>query len=190
MESNINDPFDPANLRLDQNFAEKLGAKSILTHIKVRSKPPGQEFVRVWSEPTKRMNAAILEWQAEKELYLVAPGIFEAIANHARQRLLLPTITAASNEFFFWALKVTPPGEKENTWNVTANNAAAMAEKKWINVNSNTAIAAYETREAEGEIPEPVWPSLSMTELLRLAFKDKFIDSLDHPIVKKLKGVI
>jgi len=37
---------------------------------------------------------------------------------------------------------------------------------------------------------EPTWPELSMREILSLAFRDKLITSLDHPIVRGLRGEI
>ena len=40
------DPFDLANLRLDQSFVETAGVKKLLTTVPVR-KPNPQDFVRV-----------------------------------------------------------------------------------------------------------------------------------------------
>jgi hypothetical protein len=39
-------------------------------------------------------------------------------------------------------------------------------------------------------LPEPNWPELPFKELLRVAFKDKYINSLDHPILRKLRGEV
>jgi hypothetical protein len=46
----------------------------------------------------------------------------------------------------------------------------------------------YETSVAAAEIAEPEWPDLPFTEVLRLAFKDAYIDSIDHPVVQRLRG--
>jgi hypothetical protein len=40
------DPFDPANLRLDQNFLKMAGAKKLLTTVPVR-RPNKQDYIRV-----------------------------------------------------------------------------------------------------------------------------------------------
>ena len=37
-------------------------------------------------------------------------------------------------------------------------------------------------------IPDPDWPELSFAEIFRIAFKDRLINSLDHPVVKRLRG--
>jgi hypothetical protein len=42
---------------------------------------------------------------------------------------------------------------------------------------------------AEGQIPEPEWPELTMMEYLALSFKDQVITNEDHPFIKSLKGL-
>jgi hypothetical protein len=37
---------------------------------------------------------------------------------------------------------------------------------------------------------DPVWPELSMQELLRIAFKDRYVDTLDHIILRQLRGEV
>lgn len=182
------DPFDPASLRLGQNFAENMGARKELVVIPVR-KPQSQEFIRVLPDENMRITAATLEWQADRELYLVAPAIAEVIGKEAKPRRLVPAITATGN-FFIWPMKITLDGERENTWNMSADAAAEKAIKQWVNIGSNLAAQVYDVRVAEGGIPEPEWPNLTLKEMLKLAFKDRFIQSLDHPVVKKLKGVL
>ena len=60
--------------------------------------------------------------------------------------------------------------------------------KSWVRVKSNMGLGAYEIFEAEGSIPDPIWPELSFDAILRIAFKDRMIRSLDHPVVKRLRG--
>ena len=43
--------------------------------------------------------------------------------------------------------------------------------------------------EAADTIPDPEWPTLSFQELLRIAFRDRLIDRLDHPVIKRLRGL-
>ena len=41
----------------------------------------------------------------------------------------------------------------------------------------------------EGEIPDPTWPSLSLDEILNIAFgSSHIIETLDHPALLKLWG--
>ena len=61
--------------------------------------------------------------------------------------------------------------------------------KGWVRVKANMSLGAYETTAAESLIPEPEWPQQSFQELLRIAFKDRLVDRLDHPVVKRLRGL-
>jgi hypothetical protein len=36
-------------------------------------------------------------------------------------------------------------------------------------------LGAYDVLQATGQLPEPEWPNLPFKELLRIAFKDRFI---------------
>ena len=58
----------------------------------------------------------------------------------------------------------------------------------WVRVKANMSLRAYEIFEAESTIPDPIWPDLSFEEIYRIAFKDRLIRSLDHPVVKRLRG--
>src|SRR6266566_4648420 len=68
------DPFDPANLRLNQSFVETAGVKKLLTTIPVR-KPAPQDFVRVHPSPDYRDNFPIIELKDEREEYIVTAGL-------------------------------------------------------------------------------------------------------------------
>jgi hypothetical protein len=62
---------------------------------------------------------------------------------------------------------------------------------KWIRVKANMSLGAYEIWEAQGKLPDPEWPDLPYKELLRIAFRDqKIINDLDHPVVKRLRGLV
>jgi hypothetical protein len=51
-------------------------------------------------------------------------------------------------------------------------------------------LGAYEIFEASGDLPEPVWPDISFEEILKIAFRDHIVNSLDHPLVQRLQGVV
>ena len=42
--------------------------------------------------------------------------------------------------------------------------------------------------EAAADLAAPEWPDLTFAEILRLAFKQRVIDSYDHPFLKQLRG--
>jgi hypothetical protein len=36
---------------------------------------------------------------------------------------------------------------------------------------------------------DPEWPRLTFQELLRIAFRDRLVDRLDHPVILRLRGL-
>jgi hypothetical protein len=66
-----------------------------------------------------------------------------------------------------------------------------MAVKGWIRITANMSLGAYEIFEATSkQIPDPQWPELAFQQILRVAFKDRFITALDHPVLRRLRGEV
>jgi hypothetical protein len=42
---------------------------------------------------------------------------------------------------------------------------------------------------SETAMAEPVWPDLSFQELIKIAYRDRMITSLEHPVVRRLRGL-
>jgi hypothetical protein len=40
-----------------------------------------------------------------------------------------------------------------------------------------------------GELSEPEWPDKPLTEILQIAFRDRIVDSENHPVVRRLRGL-
>jgi hypothetical protein len=57
-----------------------------------------------------------------------------------------------------------------------------------VRIKSNKAIRGYDIFEAASTIADPTWPKLSFQELVRIAFRDRLVDRLDHPVIKRLRG--
>lgn len=187
--NNHQNPFDPAALRLDQSFADTVGVTKLLTTVPVR-KPNRQDFVRVHPDPTNRLTpAAIIEVKEDREVYLVTPNMAPALEGE----FSMVTLHLAINRQgvpFLWPVKLPHPDGRHNEWHRTAAIAAELAMKKWVRVTASMSLGAYEIVEAGGAMPEPVWPSLQFGEILKIAFGAHVVDSIDHPLVKRLRGVV
>ena len=181
------DQFDLTKLRLDQSFAETAGVKKLLTTVPVR-KPNRQDFIRVHEGENYRMDAALIEFREDRETYLVAPYIARELSGE----YVLATIYTAINRQgvpFLWPVRLPTPDGRVNEWHHSARQGAALAMRRWIRVKPNMSLGAYELYEAEAAIPDPEWPDLPFQELVRIAFKDRLIDRLDHPAIKRLRGL-
>jgi acetoin utilization deacetylase AcuC-like enzyme len=185
-QQNSEDPFDPSRLRLSQNFAETVGVKKALITVPVR-KPGRQDFIRVHSDESYRLETAVLELKDERETYLVHPDIWCELPGEIVPKALFTTINR-QGVLFLWPIRLPGDDGRHDEWNRSALEAAEMAQKRWIRVAANMSLGAYEVYEAVGNIPEPEWPDVDFKEILRTGFKDRFIDSLDHPVIRHLRG--
>ena len=179
-------PFDPSRLRLSQNFAESVGVKKALLTVPVR-KPGRQDFVRVHPAESYRLETAVLELKDERETYLADPDIWYELAGEIVPKVLFTTINR-QGVLTLWPIRLPGEDGRHDEWNRSALEAAEMAQKRWIRVAANMGLGAYEVYEAVGNLPEPEWPDVDFQEILRIAFKDRFITSLDHPVVRRLRG--
>jgi hypothetical protein len=87
-----------------------------------------------------------------------------------------------------WPCRLPASDGKVNEWHRSAIEAAQHAMKRWVRVKANMGLGAYEWWEAASTIPDPEWPDLSFEELLRIGFKGKFVDRLDHAVIQRLRG--
>jgi hypothetical protein len=180
-------PFDPANLRLDQSFAANLGVKKHLTTVPVR-KPNKQDFVRVNPDPAYILSpAAIIELKEDRETYLVTPDIADDLPGEFVAATLYTTINR-QGVVHIWPVKLPGPDGKHNEWHRSAAEAAEMAMHRWVRVTANMSLGANEIAEATGNLLDPEWPKLSLTENLAVAFRGKMVSTLDHPLIHRLRG--
>jgi hypothetical protein len=181
------DPFDPANLRLDQDFLKMAGAKKLLTTVPVR-RPNKQDYIRVHSAEEYRMLARLIEFKEDGETFMVTPPMSDPLVGEWFPAMVYTAINR-QGVVFLWPVKLPNAQGKTMDWHRTAHEAAQHAMFSWIRVVANKSLGAYETIEGPKTIPAPEWPDLlPLKELLRIAFRDRLVDSLDHPAVKRLQG--
>jgi hypothetical protein len=184
------DPFDLASLRLSQDFASAVGVKKLTTTVPVR-KPSPEWFVRTHPDPDYRIQTAVLELKEDREVYLVAPGLWPDLAS---ERTFSPRLLVASinrqGVLFVWPVRLPGADGKIDSWSRSAMDAADEAKSRWVRVTSNMSLGAYELAVATGQLPEPVWPDLSFKEILKIAFRDKMISEWNHPVLQRLRGEV
>jgi hypothetical protein len=181
-------PFaDLDAMRLSQDFVTDTRVKKLLTTVPVR-KPSQQEFFRVNPDPAYQLPAAaIIELKDEREIYFVHPAIVREVAGEYRAAMIVTTINR-QGVLGVWPLKLPSPDGRKEEWLRSALEAAEKATTRWIRLRANMNLGAYETFEAEAKIPEPEWPNIPFQEILHIAFRDRLIDNVDHPVLKRLRG--
>jgi hypothetical protein len=182
------DPFDLASLRLNPSFVETAGVKKLLTTVPAR-KPNPQDFVRVHPSSDYRENFAMIDLNDDREDYLVRPELLPDLAGEVVYKTVFTAINR-QGVVFLWPIRLPAPDDRKSDWRRSAREAAALAMRQWIRVKANMSLGAYETAVADKDsvMAEPVWPELSYQELVRIAYRDRMIAALDHPVVKRLRG--
>ena len=84
-------PFNPKRLRLSQRFTQGTDVKRALITVPVR-KPSAQDFFRVHPDEEWRLDTALIEIKADREVYLVDPEIWPLFPNECKPRTLYTTI--------------------------------------------------------------------------------------------------
>ena len=87
-----------------------------------------------------------------------------------------------------WTIRMPDEEGKLDDWNRSALEAAEIAKGRRIRVKSNRSLGAYEVHEAQGDLPDPEWPGLTLQQILEIAFKGRLIESWDHPALRRLRG--
>jgi hypothetical protein len=181
------DPFDLASLRLNPSFIETAGVKKLITTVPAR-RPTPQEFFRVHPLPEYRADFALIDLKDEREDYLVRPEVLPELAGE----VVFKTIYTAINRqavVFLWPVRLPAPDDRKSEWPRSAREAAELAMTRWVRLKANMSLGAYEITVAESVMADPVWPELSYQQLLQIAYRDRMITTVDHPVVRRLRGL-
>jgi hypothetical protein len=182
------DPFDVDSLRLPADADAAFGVRKLLVTVPVK-KPEKTWFVRVHPDSAYRIQTALLD--DDRETYFIARDVVPEISDEAAiRRCVLFTSITRQGVVFFWPIPLPGPDGRSNPWHESAFQAAALAEKQWVRVTANQSLGGYDVLTATGDIPEPQWPALTLSELLSIASRNRVIDRVDHPILQRLRGEV
>jgi hypothetical protein len=176
------------DLRIDPSVLEGVAAKVPLS-IQVR-KPPKQEFIRVRPEPEFRITVGAIDLKEEGEFYIVTGEMSARLLDTEAAVFTLYTYVSRGGALRLWPIRQAGADGRQNEWHRTAEKAAERAMRSWVRVVPNKSVGGYEIMEAVVRIPDPVWPELTMPEIIRVGFRERgmIIDHADHPVVRKLEG--
>ena len=178
------DPFSPDAIRINNTTDDSIGIERPILSVQVMP-PPKQCFVRVDPSPDKSLDARIIK--IEREVYLVTPEMAMKLPGETKAVRILVCMPRHGG-IFLWPLALPNPNVRENAWHTSARKAAELAKTTWVRMQANMAVGMYDVTTSK-HIPDPVFPDISMRDLLSLAFGDgRLIDRDDHPVVRQLMG--
>lgn len=182
------DGLDFERLRLSQDFAASIGVKREVLTVGVR-KPDRLWWIQTHPDEERRFTTAVLHLKEDREMYLVDRELWGDLAGEIMPVVLILTVNR-QGVVFFWPIRMPGEDGRLDQWNRSALAAADLAKTKWVRVASNLGLGAYDVFSATNELPPPVWPEMTLDALLRVAFRDRFVDRRDHPVLRKLRGEI
>jgi hypothetical protein len=181
-------PFDPASLRLSQDFAANLGVREILVSIPV-DKPRGEWFCRVHPSDVYSLPTYVVELKADREVYLVDRTLWPALAGEPTfSPRAIYTAINRQGLLFLWPCRLPGSDGKSPDWITLPLEAVRQAKVGWTRFFWDAGQSRHRIVQAQADLGEPQWPDVSFSNLLKLGFKDRFINTLDHPVLRKLRG--
>jgi hypothetical protein len=174
---------------LRKTSALSVTKRELLTVVPV-DRPPSDGYFRVNEEPEMRLEATIYRERDGKDraVYFVLPGMRDhhLLVSRIRRVLLVCTYSWPSRQIGLWPVPIDDTGWG-NPWWASAWAAYETALKSWVQMSAGE--NQYTVYSAEGTLPDPVWPDKSLSELLKIGFRDRIINHDDTPIMRRLRGL-
>ena len=180
--------FDIASLRIPSNFGASLGVKKILNLVPV-GKPINSQFFRTHPSVDMQFSAMILAPKGTQETYLVSQHVAEHLPELIKPVTIILIIDRQGN------LRLVPvpypgPDGQRNPWHQSLLEALTLAKTVWLRISANMQNGGYDVYQARATLPSPEWPEHAMDEIIKIAFRGRIINDLDHPVVQGLFGKV
>jgi hypothetical protein len=133
-----------------------------------------------------------LKDDADREIYIVSPALWQELATEPtlKPKYLITAINRQGT-LFLWEANLPSPDGRRDEWSRTALEAIEIAQTKWVRMSANMSSGCYDVFAANSQLTEPEWPAdKTFEDILRIAFKDRYIASLDHPKLRELRGEV
>jgi len=171
------------DLRCDQRFSTSgAGSRQILTM--AIHKAPKEAFVRVNPEASPLGPFGFVQLPGDRDLWVVPNTLAAHLPGLVKPKTLHLAVTQANAPFFIPV--AVPDASRPNRWIDSNLEAISKVCVAWGRIVAIQERQAYEVFPGDPAIPEPVWPTESNDELLKLALKDRVVTDQGHPVFQKL----
>jgi hypothetical protein len=184
---NSEDEWNLDSLRLDQSFDQMIGAEQVVTTVPVR-KPLSQEFFRIHSDPSWRLQVALLQIRDENEVFIVERNLWTDLWEEISPAMLFMAVSRDGAPFL-WPVRLPKDGRIDR-FNESDMKVVTAARKNWVRRYWVPEIKSHKVLATTKLTMQPVWPEIGFEEVVKIAFKDRRIKSLDHPAIKRLRGEV
>jgi hypothetical protein len=181
--------FDPARWKtpIDARLDPKAPIKpAAFSKVEVK-KPPQDHYVHAHPDPAFNGVFPLYSDSEAKRYdpYLIAPELLDSLPPQAKvnvKDVRLAVALTDSGRLFLWFIAQTG-----SEWHESGDSAILTAMTQWVKVISDG--SGYRVKDPEVQLSEPVFPNAPFAEYLMRAFKDRYIDNLEHPVIRRLAGI-
>ena len=168
-----------------------LGVDTEYTVIPIRNPKP-DEFYRCMAEDNYSMDAYILSLKTDNEWYLIDPDILSEIQLESQLRVMTLYVCVTMNSTPFVTC-IPQPDEmgKINSWHESGHRTMEEAKQCWVRRQADKANGAYViTKAMNAKLPDPKWPTMTLSEIIDRAFDKFYINDIQHPVLQRLRGEV
>ncbi len=183
------DPFDPLNLGISTDYAAAINLAASAKPFEFR-KPNEQEYFRVSPREVHHLVVgAILDKQAMGRVYVVSPELLPEVKREFPKHLRAVDLFVAQTLFGASLVWPVPPADgRGGKWNSSHRTGCHSGKSRWTNMAAGNNQYDIATVDDPKEVDWDAMPPFKT--ILREALAERFIDSLDHPLLKKLRGQV
>jgi hypothetical protein len=131
----------------------------------------------------------MIELKEDRETYLVQPDLHpELYGEKTFYRIAVNLAVTMQGKVFLYPHRLPSDGlKKVPAWMASHIKAVTLGKQAWTRIAWNDETKQHDVGTSPSQ-KIPVWPENSFKELLRIGFKDYVIDTLDHPVLRALRG--
>jgi hypothetical protein len=169
------------------------GGATRRTQLTIPTGRPRDSFFWIDPRPEMQQTVALFRYRPEGELrpdeFILAPPIADqlgtrAIAAVIRVLIVRPAILR------LWAIALPDEGRRLDNWTESVWEAIPALESGWGRLDVNESRSGYDLIQPLAQWPAPEFRSEPLAGLIGRAYKGKFIDDLDHPVMKAYFGTV
>jgi hypothetical protein len=181
------DPFDPMNLGIPTDYAAAINAKASSKPFELR-KPNDQEFFCTSPRKNHRLVVgSITDKQDMGKLYIVPSVLLEEVRTKFPKAVRGVELVLAQTLAGAWLVWPVPLAEdRGGKWNSTQRAGSEQGKTRWTNMTSGR--GQYDVITVNN--PKAVdWDSVPpFRDVLEQACSERLVDSLEHALLRKLRG--
>ena len=181
--------IDLERVRAKADQSIDLGVTTEYTMIPIRNPKP-DEFFRCMPDEDYSMDAHILSLKTENEWYMIDPDIRPEIQleSQLRVRTVYVCVTMNSTPFVTCIPQHDEMG-KINSWHQSGHITMEEAKQCWVRRQADKANGGYTiTKAMNAKLPDPKWPTMTLSEIIDRAFDKFYINDINHPVLQRLRG--